>query len=33
MLCFIAAAGGGLMLVWSILRSDLHRDDKSRKNG
>ena len=31
MLCFMAAAGGGLMLVWSILRSDLHRDDKPRK--
>jgi predicted unusual protein kinase regulating ubiquinone biosynthesis (AarF/ABC1/UbiB family) len=31
MLCFIAAAGGGLTLVWSILRSDIHRDEKLRK--
>jgi ubiquinone biosynthesis protein len=30
MVCFVAAAGGGLTLVWSILRSDVHRDDKKR---
>jgi ubiquinone biosynthesis protein len=31
MLCFIAAAGGGLTLVWSILRSDIQRDEKPKK--
>jgi ubiquinone biosynthesis protein len=31
MLCFVAAAGGGLTLVWSILRSDIHRDEKPKK--
>jgi predicted unusual protein kinase regulating ubiquinone biosynthesis (AarF/ABC1/UbiB family) len=31
MLCFIAAAAGGLTLVWSILRSDLHHDEKPRR--
>jgi predicted unusual protein kinase regulating ubiquinone biosynthesis (AarF/ABC1/UbiB family) len=31
MLCFIAAAGGGLTLVWSIVRSDIHRDEKLKK--
>ena len=31
MLCFIAAAGGGLTLVWNIVRSDLHRDEQKKK--
>jgi predicted unusual protein kinase regulating ubiquinone biosynthesis (AarF/ABC1/UbiB family) len=31
MLCFLAAAGGGLTLVWNIVRSDLHREDKPKK--
>jgi ubiquinone biosynthesis protein len=31
MLCFIAAAGGGLTLVWSIVRSDIHREEKPKK--
>jgi hypothetical protein len=31
MLCFIAAAGGGLSLVWSIVRSDIHRDEPPKK--
>src|SRR6185436_2819505 len=28
MLCFIAAAGGGLSLVWSIVRSDIRRHEQ-----
>jgi predicted unusual protein kinase regulating ubiquinone biosynthesis (AarF/ABC1/UbiB family) len=31
MLCFIAAAGGGLTLVVSIVRSDIHRDKSPKK--
>jgi predicted unusual protein kinase regulating ubiquinone biosynthesis (AarF/ABC1/UbiB family) len=31
MLCFVAAASGGLSLVWSIVRSDIHRDQKAKK--
>ncbi|HEY2946738.1 MAG TPA: AarF/ABC1/UbiB kinase family protein [Vicinamibacteria bacterium] len=31
MLCFIAAAGGGLTLVWNIVRSDLHPQEKPKK--
>ena len=31
MLCFLAAAGGGLTLVWNIVRSDLHREEKPKK--
>jgi predicted unusual protein kinase regulating ubiquinone biosynthesis (AarF/ABC1/UbiB family) len=31
MLCFIAAAGGGLTLVLSIVRSDIHRDKSPKK--
>jgi predicted unusual protein kinase regulating ubiquinone biosynthesis (AarF/ABC1/UbiB family) len=33
MLCFIAAASGGLTLAWNIVRSDLklHRDEKPNK--
>jgi predicted unusual protein kinase regulating ubiquinone biosynthesis (AarF/ABC1/UbiB family) len=31
MLCFLAAAGGGLTLVWNIVRSDVHREEKPRK--
>jgi hypothetical protein len=32
MLCFIAAASGGLTLVWNIVRSDIHRDEKAKKH-
>jgi predicted unusual protein kinase regulating ubiquinone biosynthesis (AarF/ABC1/UbiB family) len=31
MLCFLAAAGGGLTLVWNIVRSDIQREEKPRK--
>jgi ubiquinone biosynthesis protein len=31
MLCFIAAAGGGLTLVWSIVRSDMGRRDLKKR--
>lgn len=31
MICFLAAAGGGLTLVINILRSDIHRDEMPRK--
>jgi ubiquinone biosynthesis protein len=31
MLCFLAAVGGGLTLVWNIVRSDLHRGEKPKK--
>jgi predicted unusual protein kinase regulating ubiquinone biosynthesis (AarF/ABC1/UbiB family) len=31
MLCFIAAASGGLTLVWTIVRSDIRRDEKVKK--
>jgi hypothetical protein len=31
MLCFLAAAGGGLTLLWNIVRSDLHREEKPKK--
>jgi hypothetical protein len=31
MLCFLAAAGGGLTLVWNIVRSDIHRKEKPKK--
>ena len=30
MLCFLAAAGGGLTLVWNIVRSDIHRKEKPK---
>jgi hypothetical protein len=30
-LCFLAAAGGGLTLVWNIVRSDLHREERPTK--